>query len=220
MGETSFTQTSSQAVEPVYRIRTKRLILRCWQPQDAPLLKEALEQSYEHLLPWMPWAERIPTDTLQDYVERIRRWRGQFDLGQDFVYAALNAEEDRVLGGCGLHTRLGEGAREIGYWIHKDFINQGLATEISAALVKAAFEILKVNRVEIHCDPQNVRSAAVPKKLGFQLEATLRGRMRNKEGWRDTMIWTLFAEEYRSLPVRWAETEAFDALGRRFEAGA
>jgi len=58
-----------------------------------------------------------------------------------------------VLGSTGLHTRVGAGAREIGYWIHQDYINQGLATEATAALTKVAFAIDQVTRIEIHCDP-------------------------------------------------------------------
>jgi RimJ/RimL family protein N-acetyltransferase len=208
---------SSLPTEPVYRIQTKRLVIRCWEPKDAPLLMEAVEQSREHLLPWMPWAARIGSDALQEYVERIRRWRGQFDLSRDFVYAVFNPEESRVLGGSGLHTRLGEGAREIGYWIHKDFAGQGLATELSAALVRVAFEILEMKRIEIHCDPQNVRSAAVPRKLGFKMEAVLKKRMQTSDAeWRDSMIWTLFAEEHPSRPARKTEMAAFDVMGRRF----
>lgn len=212
---------SFQPVEPVYCIRAQRVVIRCWEPKDAPLLKTAAEQSREHLLPWMPWAERVGVDALQDYVDRMRRFRGQFDLGQDFVYGILNLDETRALGGCGLHTRLGEGAREIGYWIHADFINQGLATETSAALTKVAFEILKMKRVEIHCDPNNMRSAAVPKKLGFQMEAVLRKRLKQSETqWRDTMIWTLFVEDYPNSAAYRAEIEAFDVMGRRFELPA
>ena len=37
-----------------YRIETGRLVLRCYEPDDAPLLKEAVDASIEHLLPWMP----------------------------------------------------------------------------------------------------------------------------------------------------------------------
>ena len=55
-----------------------------------------------------------------------------------------------------------------------DHINQGLAPETAAALTKVAFEVNEVNRVEIQCDPNNMRSAAVPRKLGFVHEATLR----------------------------------------------
>lgn len=200
---------------PAYRVRTRRLVLRSWEPADAVKLKGAIDASLDHLRPWMPWAEDEPED-LQANVERLRRWRGKFDLGQDFVYGVFSPDEGDVLGSSGLHTRAGERAREIGYWIHVAYINQGLATEVAAALTKVAFEIDDVVRVEIHCDPRNVRSAAVPRKLGFVHEATLRSRMVDTEGKRrDAMIWTLLAEEYETSTVRKAKIEAYDVLGRR-----
>jgi RimJ/RimL family protein N-acetyltransferase len=207
--------TSLEISGPAYRIQTRRLVLRCWQPTDAAALKAAIDVSLEHLRPWMPWAEYEPED-LQAKIERLRRWRGKFDLGQDFIYGLFSPDETVVLGSSGLHTRVGERAREIGYWIHADHINQGLATEVSAALTKVAFEIDEVVRVEIHCDPKNVRSAAIPRKLGFLHEATLRHRLTNAEGeWRDSMIWTLLAEEYEASRAREARIEAYDAIGRR-----
>jgi RimJ/RimL family protein N-acetyltransferase len=69
--------------------------------------------------------------------------------------------------------------------------------------------------VEIHCDPNNVRSSAVPRKLGFCHEATLRHRAFTPEGQpRDTMIWTLLVDEYPASPASAATIEAFDVLGR------
>ena len=200
---------------PAYRIHTRRLVIRCWNPADAPLLKTAVDQSLDHLRPWMPWAHGEPED-IQKRIELLREWRGKFDLGQDFVYGIFNQDETLVLGSTGLHTRAGEGAREIGYWIHKDHINQGFATETGAALTKVAFEIDYVTRVEIHCDPRNVRSAAIPRKLGFTHEAILRQRVPFADGrLYDTMIWTLLADEYPSSPVASVEIEAFDVIGRR-----
>lgn len=200
---------------PAYCVRTRRLILRCWEPTDAAALKAAIDASLEHLRPWMPWAKDEPED-LQAKIERLRRWRGQFDLGRDFVYGVFSPDEREVLGSSGLHTRVGEGAREIGYWIHVDHVNQGLATEVAAALTTVAFEIDAVVRVEIRCDPRNVRSAAVPRKLGFVHEATLRRRTKDPEGdLRDTMVWTLLADEYEAGLASTAKIEAFDAVGRR-----
>jgi RimJ/RimL family protein N-acetyltransferase len=208
---------SASVPGPAYRIQTQRLIIRCWQPSDAALLKAAIEESLDHLRPWMPWAQDEPQE-LQDRVGWLRRARGKFDLDRDFVYGIFSPDESQVLGGTGLHTRVGEGAREIGYWIHQDYINQGLATETAAALTKVAFEVDEVNRVEIHCDPQNVRSAAIPRKLGFVHEATLRQRVADADGERrDTMIWTLFADEYPTSPAASAEIEAFDAIGQRID---
>jgi len=204
---------SSSPSGPVYRIQTLRLVLRCWDPKDAPMLKAAVDTSLDHLRPWMPWAGTEATD-LATQAGLLRRFRGEFDLEQDFVYGIFNADETLVVGGCGLHTRAGPKAREIGYWIRAGHTSQGLATEAAAALTRVAFEVDEVSRVEIHCDPENVRSAAVARKLGFVHEATLRNRARTAEGkLRDTMIWTLFSDEYPASPAASAEIEAFDVLG-------
>jgi RimJ/RimL family protein N-acetyltransferase len=120
------------------------------------------------------------------------------------------------LGVTRLHTHLGNGAWEIGYWIHIDHINQGLATESSAALTKVVFEINHASRVEIHCDPKNVRSASIPRKLGYIHEATLHNRVEDSNGNpRDSMIWTVFSESYPASPVAKAQIEAYDVIGRR-----
>ena len=206
---------SKPAPGPAYRIHTPRLVIRCWDPKDAPLLKQAVDDSIDHLLPWMSWARQEP-ETLQAKVERLRITRGKFDLGQDFGYGIFSPDESSVLGAAGLHARAGEGAREIGYWIHRGHIHQGFATEAASALVKVAFEVERVDRVEIHCDPQNARSAAVPRKLGFALEATLRRRLPRGDGnLRDTMVWTLFADAYPASPAAGIVIRAMDAAGRR-----
>ena len=198
---------------PAYRVETARLVIRCWQPADAPLLKAAIDVSIEHLLPWMPWAANEPTD-IETKIALIRRFRGQFDLGQDFTYGIFDREETQALGGTGLHTRLGPDAREIGYWVRADRITQGIAAEAAAALTRVAFEIDKLDRIEIHCDAENVRSAAVPRKLGFTHEATLR-RRRVAGKVRDTLVWTLLADEYPSSNTATVSIAAFDAMGRR-----
>ncbi len=206
--------TKGSTPPPAYRIRTARLLLRCWDPADAPRLHTAVLESREHLLPWMPWAQ--DPEPLEERIQRLRLFRSQFDRDEAYVYGVFDPEETRVLGGSGLHRRGAAGGLEIGYWIHKDFINQGLATEISAALVKVAFEVHHVERVEIHCDPRNTRSAAIPRKLGFSHEATLRRRLPSSGGERgDEMIWTIFADAYPGSPAFNAEIQAFDAAGRR-----
>lgn len=200
---------------PAYRVLTDRLVIRCWNPEDAPLLKEAIEASVEHLKPFMPWAYNEPEE-LEKKIERIRRWRSNFDRSEDFVYGIFSPDERRVIGGTGLHTRVGEGAREIGYWIHAGETGRGYATEVSAALTRVAFEIDRVKRVEIHCDPRNKASARVAEKLGYSWEGTLRQRFHfSEELWCDAMIWTLFSEDYPNSPAAKSNIQAFDAAGRR-----
>jgi RimJ/RimL family protein N-acetyltransferase len=157
----------------------------------------------------MPWADEEPT-TLGEKIELLRRFRGRFDLGTDFVYGIFDRDESRVVGGTGLHKRIGDDAFEIGYWIHVDRSREGLATESTAALTRVAFELCDVDRVEIRVEPSNVASLGVPRKLGYLEEATLRRRL---PGQRDVVVWTLFKDAFPSSPTATASFEAYDATG-------
>ena len=164
----------------------------------------------------MPWALEEP-QPLAEKVQLLRRFRGSFDLGHDFVYGILSADETEVVGGTGLHTRVGEGAFEIGYWIRESHVRAGFATESTAALTRVAFEVCGVDRIEIRVDPANEPSVAVPRKLRFSEEARLRRRLRTQEGEepRDAIVFTLFRDELPGTPAASAQFQAFDALGER-----
>jgi RimJ/RimL family protein N-acetyltransferase len=204
----------SELSNPAYRIETKRLLVRCYNPADAPLLAEAVTANLEHLRPWMPWVYAEP-EPIEEKVRRLKRFRGNFDLGENYVYGIFNPENTWLLGGTGLHPRIGERQLEIGYWIDKDFINQGLVAESTAALIRVAFELMHVHRIEIHCDPANVASAAIPRKLGFMHEGTLRAKTPFLERWSDSMVWGLLESEYPDSPSAQAEIKVFDADGQQ-----
>jgi len=201
---------------PPYRIETERLVIRCWEPRDAPLLKEAIDSSLDHLRPWMPWVEGEPR-SLGEKIELLRRFRGQFDRDEEYVYGIFSRDESEVVGGTGLHARVGDDAFEIGYWIRASAAGRGLATETVAALTRVAFEVSGVARVEIHVDPANDRSLAIPQKLGFVEEATLRRRlppMNAGEPRRDEVVFTMLAENLAASPCAPAILAAYDAAGR------
>jgi RimJ/RimL family protein N-acetyltransferase len=195
---------------------TERVVVRCWEPNDAPLLKEAVDSSLDELRPWLPWALNEP-QTVEVKVQLLRRFRAQFDLGEDFVYGLFSRDESEVVGGSGFHRRVGEGAFEIGYWIRSSRAGQGLATEATAALTRIGFEVCEVDRIEIHCEPENERSLRIPRKLGYAEEARLRRRLYPAPGGepRDVVVFSLFRDTYAGTPAASAELEAFDAVGSR-----
>ena len=164
-----------------YRIETERLVVRCYEPRDAPLLKEAIDSSLEHLQPWMPWALDEP-QTLEQKIELIESFRASFDAGENFTYGIFAADEAEVLGGTGLHPRVGPGGLEIGYWVRASATRQGIVTESTAALTRAGFEVCEADRIEIRIEPRNEASFGVPRKLGFVEEATLRRRLPGARG--------------------------------------
>ncbi|MGZ4257477.1 MAG: GNAT family N-acetyltransferase [Gaiellaceae bacterium] len=196
---------------------TERLVARCWQPADAPLLKEAVDASLDHLQPWMPWAYDEP-QTLEQKVQLLRVFRGQFDRGENFVYGLFSADESEVVGGSGLHPRAGDDISfEIGYWIRASAIGQGYATEATAALARVGLELCGADRIDIRVDPSNERSAAVPRKLGFVEEARLRRRLISYPGGepRDVILFALFRDGLAESPVASTQVEAYDAAGTR-----
>jgi RimJ/RimL family protein N-acetyltransferase len=204
---------SGRRADPPYRIETERLVLRCWNPEDAPLLKEAIDSSLESLQRWMPWARDEP-NTVEAKLQTLRVFRGHFDLGQEFVYGIFDPRESEVVGGTGLHTRAGESAFEIGYWIRDSRAGNGFATETAAALTRVAFELCEVDRVEIRVELGNDASLAIPRKLGYSEEVTLRRRLTGTDGEpADMTLFTIFAAELAGSPSADAALMAFDALG-------
>jgi RimJ/RimL family protein N-acetyltransferase len=203
-------------IEPPYRIETERLVIRCWEPEDAPLMKEVVDSSLEHLRPWMPWA-RFEPQTIDEKVELARTFRGEFDLGTNFIYGVFEPDESRALGGSGLHPRGGEGSLEIGYWIRADAIGRGLATEVAAVLTRVGFEKVELDRVDVQVDPENERSLNVARKLGFVEEGRLRRRLPPKDDGgprRDSVVFSMLAEELPASPCLRFDYVAYDALGR------
>ena len=185
-------------VLPPLRINTPRLVLRCWEPVDAPLLREAVDASLDHLRPWMPWAASEPA-SLATTIERLTRYKEAFEAGEDFVYGVFSGDESRVVGGSGLHTRVGPSALEIGYWIRAEDTGRGLATEAARALTTAGLQVPDISQIQIHCDPNNVRSRRVPERLGYRLLEVRRADKVTSSGEpRDTMVFCVTESEWRA----------------------
>src|SRR4051794_12774522 len=145
------------------------LRLRPWTLDDVPAQVRVVNANLEHLRPWMPWAQEAATDESQGGFVRdsLRQWVE----GTTFNYAICTTAGE-IVGSCGLMARRGPGVLEIGYWVAADHGGRGIATAVSRALTDLARGVDGCERVEIHCDEANVRSAAVPRRLGFTLLRT------------------------------------------------
>ena len=188
--------------DPPRRVLTERLLLRPYAPDDAALVKDAVDTSLEHLRTFMDWAWAAP-EPVGVVRRRLRTFRDAFRHGDDWIYGLFEADGSGLVGGAGLHRRVGPEALEIGYWIRASRVRQGLATEAAAALTRLAFEWCGALRVEIHVDPANTASLAVAERLGYVREATLRKRLppiRPGEPRRDEVVFSLLDEEYPRSP--------------------
>jgi RimJ/RimL family protein N-acetyltransferase len=113
----------------------KQVIIRRWRSSDADAFHQAMHESFEHLQPWMPWAAAEPQllDAHQAIVDRFSAtWTHTTAIYGIFL-------EDRVIGGTGLHDRIGSTGWEIGYWVHPQFEGRGVISAVVGALTTEAF---------------------------------------------------------------------------------
>jgi len=178
-------------------ITTPRLLLRPFERDDAERLSAAVSTSYEHLRPWMPWASA--EQSAERSLEIIAGWQSKWALRADLTLGIFDRVNGELLGGTGLH-RIDWTARsfEIGYWINAHHQGRGYVSETARALTDYAFDVLLAERVEIRLDPSNIRSRAVPMRLEFVHEGTLRRNARGTDdALRDTEIHAVIRTDWR-----------------------
>jgi uncharacterized cupin superfamily protein len=194
------------------RAATPRLHLRPWQPHEARALWGLARANAESLQPWMPWAWSIPS--VSAYLGLVTDWARAALERRELVFGIFTPD-GQPLGNVGLHPRGGPGSLEVGYWLAESARGRGYVTEATAAMVQLAIRCIGVERVELHCHPENHRSAAVARRLGFTYEATLPRRVADGRGGRhDVMVHSLYAEQLDASPAAAFDVRAWDPLGR------
>jgi ribosomal-protein-serine acetyltransferase len=84
----------------------------------------------------------------------------------------------------------------IGYWLGEEYEGRGTMTAAVAALVDHALSIWDLNRVEIRAAAGNGASRAIPERLGFREEGTLRAAERIGERRIDHVLYSMLAEDW------------------------
>ena len=157
--------------EPIQIRIDNDLWLKSVEEKDAPAIFALVDSNRLHLRAWLPWVDA--TQTVEDEASFIRNVRMQQEGNGSFSCGIWY--RGQIAGTIGYHmidwmTR----KVEIGYWLGAQFQGKGLITRSCVALVRYAFEELRLNKVEIRCATGNTRSCAVPQRLGFKQEGVIR----------------------------------------------
>ncbi|ATY11101.1 N-acetyltransferase [Amycolatopsis sp. AA4] len=132
-----------------------------WRSEHQDTQVAAVVGSLDHLAAWMPWA--IDGYDEAKGKEFLARAAAQWESGEEYNYAIFTPDGE-LAGSCGLMRR--DDGWEIGYWLAKSQTGKGYVTRASALLVSLAWQ-LDASHVLIKHDLRNVRSGAVPERLGF-----------------------------------------------------
>lgn len=103
-------------------------------------------------------------DLIKTREDLQQRWSNKNENSLQF---GLWMNEIELIGRCRMTKHQDSSLADIGYWLGESYQGQGLMTAAIEQLVKFTFEQWRVKRVEIHCGTNNLKSRAIPERLGF-----------------------------------------------------
>ncbi len=183
-------------------LRSARLLLRPFHPDDAEPVFAAIDESREHLRPWMGWVDgHASVDDSRDWCARCA---ANWLLRADLTVGVFAAASGHFLGCASLNEPdWNLRAFELGYWLRASAVGRGYATEAARLLVDLAFGPLGARRVELRCDARNGASRRVAERVGFVLEGRLRNAFLDPSGQpADELVFALTPGDHRRPPER------------------
>ncbi|HET7579668.1 MAG TPA: GNAT family protein [Bacillales bacterium] len=139
--------------------------------EDTKAVFALVNSDREHLREWLPWVDGNKSEA--DSRVFIESTKKQFADNNGFQVGIWYKGE--LAGVAGFHEIDWKDRKtEIGYWLGEQFQGNGLMTKTCRALIDHAFGAWELNRVEICCGTGNVKSCAIPERLGFMKEGTIR----------------------------------------------
>jgi ribosomal-protein-serine acetyltransferase len=167
------------------------LELRALTEADVDEVHALVEGNREHLAAWMPWAAGQQREGTENYLRTAEQKR---ERGEALDFAIVL--DGRIAGCAGFaiidpYARMGS----IGYWLAREHEGRGLVTRAVSALIEHGFDELGLHRLQISAATANVRSRAVPERLGFTQEGVLREAELVGDEYQDLAVYGLLASE-------------------------
>ena len=181
------------------RVSSGRVSLRKYGLQDLDEFYTLHYTSYPgHLEPWSPIKEESASESRKSARKHILAALDKWDEGSDYRFFVALDKTNQIVGQLGITTviRGVSQSAHIGYWIGKQFLNQGYATEAVVLALQFAFDELHLHRVSLWISPDNKASLRVVEKLGFRLEGKAERALFLGGTWRDTSIFAITLEEW------------------------
>ena len=172
-----------------------RVLLRPYRADDAEQVFAGVDESRDHLRPWVTWVDDNRTvDDVRDYCIRSQ---ANWLLRTELPLGIFDSGSGRYLGGTGLHDPDWQlRAFEVGYWLRLSAVGHGYATEATQTLVEFAISRLQARRIALRCDARNDASRRVAERAGFTLEGRLRKvRLEPDGSVSDELIYAVILED-------------------------
>jgi len=142
----------------------------------------------------------LPTHSPADYLAAKReRWAE----GTGASFAICDATRPDTSLGQVFIEREDDGRGSVGYWLLEDRRGKGRATRAVRLIAAWALPAMRLERLQLHTDPENVASQRVAERAGFTREGVLRAYNGRRDGTRaDAVVYSLLPQDLS--PARFA----------------
>ncbi len=189
-----------------FAIETPRLVLRLPEMGDHIPWATIRRDGEAFLRAWEPeWApDHFSRKAFRNRVYWSHRAR---DEGRALALFLIRRQDGRLIGAITLdNIRRGPSqSAQVGYWIGPDFARQGYMAEALEAVVRHAFQMMELTRIEAACLAENQPSRALLERSGFVYEGLVRGYLQIAGRWRDHMFYARLRADRRAEDEEGAE---------------
>jgi len=132
---------------------------------------DLIDSNRAYLREWLSFVDRIQSvATAENFVKGTMQRNKE---GIEFAFVII--ENDNVIGRIGMYkidsqNKIGE----IGYWLAENSQGKGIIIKSCRSIIDFCFEDLQLNRIEIKCGTENIKSKSIPKKLNFTQDGVIR----------------------------------------------
>ncbi|MBK1789764.1 GNAT family N-acetyltransferase [Persicirhabdus sediminis] len=170
-----------------YRKISDSLEIRLSVPQFAEELFKLTDRNRQFLKQWLPWLDYI--ESADDTRSFINTQLLRFAKGEALHISIFY--KDKLVGVAGLNeidkvNSIGY----LGYWLGEEHNGLGIMSQVVTELIKVSADYYKLQRIDIRCATPNAKSRAIPERLGFTHEGTLRRAEKVYDQWFDHEVYS------------------------------
>jgi [ribosomal protein S5]-alanine N-acetyltransferase len=171
------------------QICTERLDLKVLTPADAPLVATYYLQNRAHLAPWEPLRDEA-FFSIRHCAERLQISYESYETGWAVPFAMIDRASGAMIGGCNFSDIICGvfQACQLGYSIAATHEGKGLMFEAATAGIDYMFSEVGLHRIMANHLPENHRSAALLRRLGFEREGYAKSYLQIAGTWRDHVL--------------------------------
>jgi RimJ/RimL family protein N-acetyltransferase len=169
------------------------ILLRPVRPDEAEAMLAALEESKHEVPVWLPETEGLELEGLREFIAAWPRMRQE---NSAFHFGIFDPRTGAYLGGCGLtQINLRHRMCNAYYWVRTSATGRGIASRAARLMARYAFDGLRMHRVEILAEAENLPSIRAAEKAGAVREGLLRSRLDNRGEARDAVLFSLIPQD-------------------------